>query len=67
MRLNGRPRRGAWQQCSSWMSTACHFQDPIGSYGANNKQKMQEVSKKYDPEGVFQKAVVGGFKLFSSS
>lgn len=49
------------------MSTACHFQDPIDSYGTKNKQKMQEVSKKYDPEGVFQKAVVGGFKLFSSS
>ncbi len=48
------------------MSTACHFQDPIGSYGGENKQKMQEVSKKYDPKGVFQKAGVGRFKLFSS-
>lgn len=37
-------------------------QDPIGSYGT--KQQLQKVSKKYDPKGVFQKQVPGGFKLF---
>lgn len=37
-------------------------QDPIGSYGT--KKQLQEVSKKYDPEGVFQTLVPGGFKLF---
>ncbi|KAH8701253.1 oxidoreductase FAD-binding protein [Phaeosphaeriaceae sp. PMI808] len=37
-------------------------QDPIGSYGT--KEQLQAVSKKYDPKGIFQKLVPGGFKLF---
>ncbi|KAF2010894.1 FAD-binding domain-containing protein [Aaosphaeria arxii CBS 175.79] len=48
-----------------FMNYAAAFQDPIDSYGAENKKKLQDVSKKYDPEGLFQKAVPGGFKLFT--
>lgn len=48
-----------------FMNYAASFQDPIDSYGAENKMKLQHVSKKYDPEGLFQKAVPGGFKLFT--
>lgn len=47
-----------------FMNYAASFQDPISSYGAENKRKLQNVSKKYDPEGLFQKGVPGGFKLF---
>lgn len=47
-----------------YMNYAWGFQDPIGSYGEENKAFLQEVSKKYDPDGVFQKGVPGGFKLF---
>lgn len=47
-----------------YMNYAWDFQDPITSYGEENKAFLQEVSKKYDPEGVFQKGVPGGFKLF---
>jgi hypothetical protein len=47
-----------------FMNYAAAFQDPISSYGAENKRKLQLVSKKYDPEGLFQKGVPGGFKLF---
>lgn len=46
-----------------FLNYASAFQDPIGSYGAENKKKLQEVSKKYDPEGFFQTALPGGFKL----
>lgn len=28
------------------------------------KERLREISRKYDPEGVFQRAVPGGFKLF---
>ncbi|PQE11747.1 Bifunctional solanapyrone synthase protein [Rutstroemia sp. NJR-2017a WRK4] len=48
-----------------FMNYASGFQDPIGSYGAENKKKMQDVSRKYDPAGLFQKGVPGGFKLFA--
>ena len=42
-------------------------QDPIGSYGAGGyiKTHLRSVSKKYDPSGIFQYRVPGGFKLFS--
>lgn len=47
-----------------YMNYAWDFQDPISSYGEKNRAFLQEVSKNYDPEGVFQKGVPGGFKLF---
>ena len=47
-----------------FLNYSLNFQDPIGSYGAENKRKLQEVSRKYDPDGLFQKGVPGGFKLF---
>ncbi|KAI1259890.1 hypothetical protein F5Y18DRAFT_432862 [Xylariaceae sp. FL1019] len=47
-----------------YLNYAADFQDPIGSHGAENKEKLQDVSRRYDPEGLFQKRVPGGFKLF---
>jgi hypothetical protein len=38
-------------------------QDPIGSYGADNVKYLKEMSKKYDPDGFFQRMVPGGFKV----
>ncbi|KUI67310.1 Bifunctional solanapyrone synthase [Cytospora mali] len=47
-----------------YLNYAAAFQDPIASYGEENRRRLQEVSRKYDPQGLFQKAVPGGFKLF---
>lgn len=47
-----------------YMNYAAPFQDPISSYGTENRAKLQAASKKYDPEGLFQKGVSGGWKLF---
>lgn len=38
-------------------------QDVLGSYGEANVAFMREVSAKYDPMGVFQRRVPGGFKV----
>jgi hypothetical protein len=38
-------------------------QDPLASYGVENVEKMKAAAKKYDPSGVFQKLVPGGFKI----
>lgn len=38
------------------------FQDPLGSYGAENVQYIRDVAAKYDPQQVFQTRVPGGFK-----
>ncbi|RYO85530.1 hypothetical protein DL764_009155 [Monosporascus ibericus] len=48
-----------------YMNYSFTFQDPIGSYGAENTDKMRRVSKRVDPDGVFQKGVPGGWKLFA--
>lgn len=41
---------------------AASFQDPMSGYGAENLAYLKEVSEKYDPTQVFQRAV-GGYKL----
>ncbi|KAF3764432.1 FAD-binding domain-containing protein [Cryphonectria parasitica EP155] len=38
-------------------------QNPLATYGQENIRKMREASKKYDPTGVFQTRVPGGFKI----
>lgn len=48
-----------------YLNYAAPWQDPIGSYGAKNRAALRAASKRYDPEGLFQKGVPGGFKLFS--
>lgn len=47
-----------------YLNYADKLQDPIGSYGEEVKGRLQAVSKKYDPDGLFQTGVPGGFKLF---
>ncbi|KAF2023418.1 FAD-binding domain-containing protein [Setomelanomma holmii] len=42
--------------CDSW-------QRPFDGYGKANLEFMREVSRKYDPEGLFQRGCAGGFKL----
>lgn len=39
------------------------FQDPLGSYGAKNVELMRSVSHRYDPGGLIQSRMPGGFKL----
>lgn len=46
-----------------YINYASQFQNPIASYGKKNVEKLQEVSKKYDPTGVFQVLHPGYFKL----
>ena len=46
-----------------YLNYAASFQDPIGSYGEVEKEKLLAVSRRYDPNQVFQKRVSGNFKL----
>ncbi|KAE8862147.1 hypothetical protein PTNB29_04709 [Pyrenophora teres f. teres] len=46
-----------------YLNYASEFQDPVGSYGARNKQRLMQVARKYDPRLVFQYLQPGGFKL----
>ncbi|KAF2171038.1 hypothetical protein M409DRAFT_64021 [Zasmidium cellare ATCC 36951] len=46
-----------------YMNYADASQDVLASYGEDNLKTMLEVSRKYDPEGVFQTRAPGGYKL----
>lgn len=46
-----------------YLNYAAPGEDPITGYGAANKASLRRVSKKYDPDQIFQKAVPGAFKL----
>ncbi|KAG9194833.1 hypothetical protein G6011_04868 [Alternaria panax] len=47
-----------------YLNFAASFQDPLASYGENELEMVRKVARKYDPKGVFQTQVPGGFKLF---
>jgi hypothetical protein len=47
----------------SYFNYAYKDQKVMKGYGKENLQRMKSVSKQFDPEGVFQRLVPGGFKL----
>ncbi|KAI1405345.1 FAD-binding domain-containing protein [Hypoxylon fuscum] len=49
----------------TYLNYASSFQDPFTSYGEENKSFLQTVSRRYDPERLFQTNVPGGFKLWA--
>jgi hypothetical protein len=48
----------------TYLGYSASWQDPLGNYGSAQLAAMKQVARKYDPNGVFQKKVPGGFKLF---
>ncbi|KAL8661212.1 MAG: hypothetical protein Q9202_005814 [Teloschistes flavicans] len=46
-----------------YLNDCAIWQEPFDGYGAENKRFLQQTSRTYDPDGLFQKAFVGGFKL----
>ena len=44
-------------------NTAEYWQNPFPGRGEENLRAMREISKRYDPVQLFQKAVPGGYKL----
>ncbi|KAH0430788.1 FAD binding domain-containing protein [Colletotrichum camelliae] len=46
-----------------YLNYASSRQDSLGSYGSKSLEYMRKVAEKYDPDGVFQTRVPGGFKL----
>lgn len=46
-----------------YLNDCAGWQAPFDGAGADNKRFLQKMSKTHDPEGLFQRACVGGFKL----
>ncbi|KAL9578404.1 MAG: hypothetical protein Q9212_005735 [Teloschistes hypoglaucus] len=49
-----------------YLNYAAQDQDPIASYGTDSVERLKAASRKFDPKGLFQRNVPGGFKLFPS-
>jgi hypothetical protein len=59
---NATQEAGLWDPFV-YMGDATYFQDIYEGYGAENKQRLLDVSRKVDPERVFQKLLPGGYKI----
>lgn len=46
-----------------YLNYAAANQDPLGSYPAENVRFLRDVADRYDPDGIFQRRVPGGFKI----
>ena len=46
-----------------YLNYANQAQNPISTYGRENVANLKAVAKVYDPRGIFQRQVPGGFKL----
>jgi len=55
--------KGCWSKFK-YLNYAASWQDPIAGYGTENVAFLQDVARKYDPEGIFQTKCPGGFKVF---
>jgi len=55
-------KEGLWAPFN-YMGDAAGFQDIYDGYGAENRRKILDISRKYDPEMAYQKLMPGGFKI----
>ncbi|KAF5616936.1 FAD binding domain protein [Fusarium sp. NRRL 25303] len=62
-RINAAAEKRGLGSVFKYTNYASQFQDPFAGYGSDNRKKLLKVAEKYDPEGVFQTLVEGGFKL----
>ncbi|KAI2634996.1 FAD-binding domain-containing protein [Hypomontagnella submonticulosa] len=46
-----------------YLNYCAEWQNPLATYGVENIKLMKEAAKKYDPTGVFQDRIPGGFKI----
>ena len=46
-----------------YLNYCAEWQRPFEGYGEENLRFLRGVSRKYDPQGLFQRGCVGGFKL----
>ena len=46
-----------------YINYCAEWQRPFEGYGEANWRFLREVSRRYDPDGLFQKGCAGGFKL----
>jgi hypothetical protein len=61
--INNATKAAGFYDPFNYMGDAAGFQDIYDGYGAENKQKLLSISRKYDPERFFQTSMPGGYKI----
>ncbi|PYH35827.1 FAD-binding oxidoreductase [Aspergillus neoniger CBS 115656] len=61
--IEGRAKQTDAYHPFKYLNYAGEFQEPIASYGQDSVKFLQRVSRSFDPRGVFQSKVPGGFKI----
>ncbi|QIW95277.1 hypothetical protein AMS68_000795 [Peltaster fructicola] len=61
--MNAAAESGGFSKQYVYANYAGAAQKPYQSYGRDNERLLYQASRKYDPHGVFQQRVPGGFKL----
>lgn len=46
-----------------YQNYAEHFQDVFAGYGEENRKRLRQIQKKYDPQDVFQRLQAGYFMV----
>ncbi|EYE96924.1 FAD-binding oxidoreductase [Aspergillus ruber CBS 135680] len=63
-KINAATEKAGLYDPFNYMGDAAGFQEIFPGYGPANHQKLQSIAQKYDPYGVFQTLMPGGFKVF---
>ncbi|KAJ5106858.1 hypothetical protein N7456_003533 [Penicillium angulare] len=62
--INNATQKAGLYDAFNYMGDAAGFQSIFPGYGAGNHQKLIKIAQKYDPNGVFQTLMPGGFKVY---
>lgn len=55
-------KMGLWHRYI-YQNYAGREQDVFAGYGGENRERLVEIQRRYDPEGVFSRLLPGGFKV----
>ncbi|KAJ5177524.1 uncharacterized protein N7500_000223 [Penicillium coprophilum] len=62
-KINNATQRAGLYDTFNYIGDAAGFQSIFPGYGVENHQKLIDIAAKYDPRGVFQTLMPGGFKV----
>lgn len=62
--INNATQKAGLYDKFNYMGDAAGFQEIFPGYGAKNHQKLISTARRYDPNGVFQALMPGGFKVY---
>ncbi|KAJ5098293.1 hypothetical protein N7532_005294 [Penicillium argentinense] len=62
--INNATKKAGLYDAFNYMGDSAGFQSIFPGYGEENHQRLISIAQKYDPHGVFQTLMPGGFKVY---